>query len=152
MKTVVGKTIYILNHYWEGDDNSTPYAWSENRTELESYMNKLLEKPECPYDEQTRSLVDDALYEWEQIESDYLATRELESPYYNPTKVPHVSDIPKHMRVMAKIEKECKIKRKEWFEQNRPGLTTMKKLDAYHEFLEKEQSFDCYYITELNHI
>lgn len=152
MKTVVGKTIYILNHYWEGDDNSAPRAWSEDRTELEDYMNKLLKKPECLYDEQTRDLVDDALYEWEQVESDYVTARELESPYYDPTGIPRVTDIPKHIEFMSKVEKECRSKRKEWFKRSRPGLTTMRKLDEYYRFLEAEMSSDRYYITELKHI
>ena len=146
------KIIYILNHYWEGDDNSTPYAWSENRAELEDYMNKLLEKPECPYGKKLRRKIDAALAEWEEVESEYIETCEKLCPYYDETKGHRITDMKKYSEWSTQLEQDCKVKRAEWFELNHPGLTTQKELVAYDEFLERENDYTSYYISKLKHV
>ena len=146
------KTIYILYSYYMGDNNSSAVGWSESEEELKALKAQLKKKPECPYGKNRRQKIDAALAEWEEVELEYIKTCEKLCPYYDKTKVPHVTDMKKYSEWATQLEQDCKVKRAEWFELNHPGLTTQEELVAYDEFLERENDYTGYYIRKLKHV
>lgn len=146
------KIIYILYSYYIGDDGSAAVGWSESEEEIKELKAQLEKKPKCPYGKKRRRKIDNALVDWEEVEERYLNDSEANCPYYDETKVPHVTDIALYSEWCRVRDEVLEIKRAEWFEENFPGLTTFDELRAYDEFLERENGYTGYYIGKLKHI
>lgn len=144
--------IYILYSYYPGDGNSTAMGWSESEEELKDLKNKLEEQSKCPYGKKKRRKIDNLLYEWDEIEEQLIKDATDKCPYYDKTKVPHVTDMKMYSEWMSVLNQLITAKRTDWFNENHPSLTTHEELVAYDEFLEKENWHVGYYIDKLNHI
>lgn len=149
---MTGKTIYILERTEPGSDYTAQLGWSFDKAELEDIIPKLKAKPECPYDEETRALVDDATHEWDLIKDEMWREAEKHNPHYDENRVPHIIDTKAYFAFNAKVGEEIVRLRNDWFTRNYPDLTTPEQLAAYAEFLEREYENYEYFVSELNHI
>lgn len=144
--------IYILYSYYMGEDSSTAVGWSESEDELKELKTQLEKKPKCPYGKKKRRKIDGILAEWEELEERFISDSEASCPYYDETKIPHITDIKLYSEWCEVRDKLLEVKRAEWIEENFPGITTRDELAAYDDFLERENDYTGYYITKLNHV
>ena len=144
--------IYILYSYVPGDDHGQAIGWSESEDELKDIMAKLSAKPQCPYNKKKRRRMEELLREWEEVEIELTKDADKQCPYYDETKIPHVTDVKKYSEWVVEQTKELAVRRAKWFQENFPGLTTFEELNAYDEFLDREYESTSYYIDKLKHI
>lgn len=134
------------------DYRTNVLGFKYDRVSAQKVCDELESKvPTNPYDETRLAQVDDALYEWSEIEDKLSVDAEKANPYYDENATPHITNTEAYMAFSDKQYEEILKQKYAWFEEHYPGLTNKEELEQYETWCTNYDD-PSYYVEEVEEL